>query len=261
MNCCVIKQFYGKIRLQDIFKRDVLPIKPPIITDTMFTIILKLANQSFMDKYYLAGGTALALQINHRRSIDLDFFSYKKISAETITSWLEQNYRDKEFKIVFRKTDQLDINIMGVKVSFIHYPFTLVNPLLEGANITPSLPGLKIANVKEIALMKAYVLGRRTSFRDYIDLYYILKNKYATLGDIIKECQKKYVLDKEQVFSGKLFLQQLAYTEDITDKSDALSFLDDKSLTVETIETFLRKHANDYMLSLNNNEPKGCEEQ
>ena len=141
----------------------------------MMKICQDIASQRFAQKYYFSGGTALALQIKHRRSLDLDFFTAKNIDVEELVAWLGYHYSEKDYEIVFRKADQVDIRILGVKISFIHYPFPVINSLLDGANVSPGLKGLKISSVKEIALMKAYVLGRRTSFRDYIDLYYLLK--------------------------------------------------------------------------------------
>ncbi len=206
----------------------------------MMEICQKMASQRFAQRYYLSGGTALALQIEHRKSIDLDLFTAKNINAEGIIAWLDSHYSEKDFEIVFRKSDQIDVRVLETKVSFIHYPFAIINKLIDGVNISPRLKGLRISPGREIALMKAYVLGRRTSFRDYIDLYYLLKKSYTSIEEIIKGCSKKYVLDGEKVFSEKLFLQQLAYTEDITDKQEALSFVMDRSLTVETVENFLR---------------------
>lgn len=220
----------------------------------MMKICHDIAGQRFAQKYYLAGGTALALQIEHRKSIDLDFFTAKNIDAEELFAWLDQHYSEKDFEIIFRKSDQIDFRIMGTKISFIHYPFVIINNLIDGVNVSPRLKGLRIMPAREIALMKAYVLGRRTFFRDYIDLYYLLKKPCISIEEIIKDCIKKYVIDGEKVFSEKLFLQQLAYTEDITDKQEALCFVLEKSLTAETIENFLRSQVSVYMKTLGNHD-------
>ncbi len=216
----------------------------------MMKVCQDMASQRLAQKYYLSGGTALALQIEHRRSLDLDFFTAKNVDAEELVTWLGHHYTEKDYEIVFRKADQVDLRILGTKISFIHYPFPIINGLLDGANFIPGLKGLKISSVREIALMKAYVLGRRTSFRDYIDLYYMLKKPYISLEEIIEDCRKKYILEGEKIFSEKLFLQQLAYTEDITDKQEALSLVYEKSLTPETIEEFLRCRVSAYMRTL-----------
>jgi len=220
----------------------------------MMKVCQDIASQKFAQKYYLSGGTALALQIEHRKSIALDFFTATNIDAEELVAWSGHHYPEKDYEIVFRKADQVDLRILGTKISFIHYPFPIINSFLDGANVSSGLKGLKISSVKEIALMKAYVLGRRTSFRDYIDLYYLLKKPYISLEEIIRDCSKKYVLGGEKVFSEKLFLQQLSYTEDITDKQEALSLVLEKSLTSEAIEGFLRSQVSAYMRILGNHD-------
>lgn len=236
----------------------MLPISSQVITDSMVKICQTLAKQSFAEDYYLSGGTALALQIEHRQSNDLDFFTAKKVDAEELVAWLSHHYSVKDFEVVFRKDEQVDLKIVGTKTSFIYYPFAIINSLIDGVNVNSMLSGLKISPVREIALMKAYVLGRRTSFRDYIDIYYLLKKPYTSIGEIIKECSKKYIIEGEKVFSEKLFLQQLAYTEDITDKQEALSFLSEGSLTSEAIEDYLRSQVSVYMRTLGiNDQEKG----
>ncbi len=219
----------------------------------MVKICQNLAKQNFAEDYYLSGGTALAMQIEHRKSNDLYFLTAKNVDAEGLVAWLGHHYSEKDFEVVFRKDEQVDLKIFGTKTSFIHYPFAIINSLIDGANVNPMLLGLKISPVREIALMKAYVLGRRTSFRDYIDIYYLLKKSYTSIGKIIKECSKKYIIEGEKVFSEKLFLQQLAYTEDIIDKQEALSLLLEGSLTSEAIEDYLRNQVSVYIRTLGNN--------
>ncbi len=73
--------------------------------------------------------------------------------------------------------------------------------------------GVPLLSVKEIAATKAYAIGRRGSWRDYADLYFILAEQHAKLAEIIEIAERKY---KDQ-FNGRLFLEQLVYWEDIED--------------------------------------------
>lgn len=68
-------------------------------------------------------------------------------------------------------------------------------------------------SIKEIAATKAYTIGRRGSYKDYVDLYFVLKDQHASLKEIIEIAEKKYGAD----FNGRLFLEQLVYLEDIQD--------------------------------------------
>jgi len=218
-----------------------------LINGNMLEICRTIAREEFIKDYYLAGGTALAMQINHRRSVDLDFFSLEKINVKKISDYLYRCFPEPQVKILFRKTDQLDTNINGVKTSFIYYPFKLIHGLVDGENISSDFCSLKMASPQEIALMKAYTIGRRTSFRDYVDIYYLILKNLTTIARIIRECDQKYILERERVFSGKLFLQQLKYTEDIDDKGETETFILDKNVNFIKIESYLSAAVNQYL--------------
>ncbi|QSZ28318.1 nucleotidyl transferase AbiEii/AbiGii toxin family protein [Aceticella autotrophica] len=200
------------------------------------------------NKYYLAGGTALALQFNHRKSYDLDFFqsdSNGKINFDEIYKRLINLFPQKDIKIILKQVDQVNFNIYGIKISFIAYPFLLIEPLVPGEKIDINLTGINLTSPKEIALMKAYAIGRRPTYRDYIDLYFLLKTNTVTIEYILTKAPQKFIIDNEIVFSRKMFLQQLSYTKDIDDKETALSTVLGKKLTVEEIEKYLEQKAKD----------------
>jgi len=93
-----------------------------------------------------------------------------------------------------------------------------------------------------IAVAKAYTLGRRGSWRDYVDLYFILKSKTASLKEIIEGARKIY----GGIFSEKLFLSQLIYTEDIikTEVTET-KFLGEK-VTLKQVESYFKKEIDNY---------------
>ena len=95
--------------------------------------------------------------------------------------------------------------------------------------------------------MKAYTLGRRATFRDYIDLYFLLINAYITLREIIEDASKKFVLSGEKLFSTRLFLEQLAYTEDLEDKDAALNLLFEQTIAAQEAETFLKREVTRFL--------------
>jgi len=153
--------------------------------------------------FVLGGGTTLALQINHRKSFDFDFFS----SAPIPKNLLERLSRSLEIKnVVFDSVDELTFFTAGdIKITILYYPFKPTFKVVK-------FEGLQLFEVKEIALHKAYTIGRRGEYRDYFDLYTILKNKSITLNEIIKAAEKVY----NGAFDEKLFLEQLVYFSDIT---------------------------------------------
>ena len=91
--------------------------------------------------------------------------------------------------------------------------------------------GLKLLAVTEIAATKAYTIGRRGSFKDYVDLYFILRQKHCQLTDIISIACEKY----KQALNSRLFLEQLVYLKDVPE--DKLIFLKE-SISREQIQIF-----------------------
>lgn len=155
--------------------------------------------------FYLAGGTALAIQLGHRRSIDFDLFSNKKMPADLLKR-VEQVFTGWRVKILVNNSDELTVTVDDVKVTFLFYPFPVLLQLKE-------FQGIKLLPVKEVAATKAYTIGRRGSFKDYVDLYFILNEKVSSLEEIIKMAEKKY----GDNFNARLFLEQLVYLKDVED--------------------------------------------
>lgn len=196
---------------------------PEAISSEQKKIFDRLKN--FPD-YYLAGGTALALQIGHRISIDFDFFSKEEIPFQLLPK-IKKIFKDYKIKTIVSHSEQLTVSIDGVNLTFVKYPFPLIFKLKR-------YKGLKLLSVPEIAAAKAYSLGRRATLKDYVDLYWIIKNKYLTLKKLIGITQRKY----KQVFDPRLFLEQLIYLKDVADIE--MQFLE-KKVTKKEIQNFFEK--------------------
>lgn len=177
-------------------------------------------------EYYLAGGTALALQIGHRVSIDFDLFAKENISSNLLRK-IRRVFKDNQIKIIVSHSEQLSVKINNTKIDFVKYNFPLVSEPIK-------FEGLKILSVPEIALTKAFTLSYRGTMKDYVDLYFILKEKYITLKEIKKGAEKKY----KDEFNFRLFLEQVVYLEDI--QEEEIEFLRDK-VAKEEIKTFFEK--------------------
>lgn len=178
--------------------------------------------------FYLAGGTALALQIGHRISVDFDLFTEEKIK-KTLLKKAEEVFYPAHLEIIVNNSGELTLFADGVKITFLAYPFSVALPLLEsGENIT------RLLSVKEIAATKAYTVGRRGELKDYVDLFFILKDKHATLAEVFELAEKKY----GEAFDTRLFLEQLLYLEDVEDAN--LKFLKD-SINREEVQKFFEE--------------------
>ena len=174
--------------------------------------------------FYLAGGTGLALQLGHRRSYDLDFFTsksfremvfIKKISA---LGHFELDKKEAGTAIgTFRKT----------RVSFFRYPFSLLKK-------PKTILGLKVADLIDIACMKIDAVATRGSKKDFIDLYMIIQNGY-TLKGLLQNFQKKYTGVK---FNMVHIQKGLAFFEDA--EKEALPIML-KPISWEQIKQFFLK--------------------
>ena len=178
---------------------------------------------SALPNFYLAGGTALALQIGHRVSVDFDLFNDIAISPQLFDS-VSQVFHGLSLQPVVNNSGELTMLANGIKVTFLHYPFPVVQDLIN-------YEGLKLLAVTEIAATKAYTIGRRGSFKDYVDLYFILRQKHCQLTDIISIACEKY----KQALNSRLFLEQLVYLKDVPE--DKLIFLKE-SISREQIQIF-----------------------
>jgi hypothetical protein len=158
----------------------------------------------FLEGFYLAGGTALAMQLGHRISVDLDFFSEEPIK-KTLLDKIEEVFGP--VSVLVNSKNELTVRADEVKLTCLHYPFKLLAPTVP-TYITP------LANVRDIASIKAYTLGRRRSFKDYVDLYFILFNNLSSLKEIIEDAKNKF----GDAFNDRLFLEQLLSPEDLDDE-------------------------------------------
>lgn len=158
-----------------------------------------------LGEFYLAGGTALALQIGHRISVDFDLFSTEEISKNLLPK-VKHVFDGKSVSPSVNNPDELTVFVDKTKLTFLFYPFPLLSKLID-------YEGVKLLSVKEIAATKAYTIGRRGAYKDYLDLYFIISQNYASLNDIIETSEKKY----RNEFNSRLFLEQLIYLEDVED--------------------------------------------
>ncbi len=149
------------------------------LTEKIDTIIEKVAAMESIKPYILAGGTALAMQIGHRKSEDLDFMMWRKSKTEkpevdwtTIEKELIEKISEVEsFNML--GFDQVEFVVAGVKFSF--YVSNNYCPVSEPV---PYLGNIRLADIYSIMAMKMEVMLRRMKMRDYYDIYAILKEGY-----------------------------------------------------------------------------------
>jgi len=143
-----------------------------------------LSTQKWLKKssWYLAGGTALALQVGHRQSLDLDFFN---LSVDFSEAKLIQHFKKADWETDFIKEATVYGKLLGAKISFIGYPFFIPkeNFLQYGS--------IKVLQLKDIAVMKIIALSQRGKKRDFLDLYWYVRN-LESLEQIILKIDNQY---------------------------------------------------------------------
>jgi predicted nucleotidyltransferase component of viral defense system len=193
-----------------------------ILNDRQRQLLPLLAQ--FRREYYLVGGTAIALYLGHRRSIDFDLFKPGAINHKRNLDRIAASAFPHQ--VTRRVTEQMNLIVNEVKLTFFQYPF----PVEPTARFEQTF---RLPSLLQLAAMKAYALGRRSKWKDYVDLYLLLRDHF-TLADICAEAACIF----GELFSEKMFRAQLCYFEDI-DYTEAVDWLITNPPTDEDIRQTL----------------------
>ena len=167
------------------------------IEPTTLELLKKLQQLPVLCNTRLVGGTALALQLGHRKSIDLDFFG--RIDADSLE--LQEALRTIGTLAVLSDSKNIHIYVLnGVKIDVVNYTY----PWLDGAVCKD---GIRLASPKDIAAMKITAVVGRGSKKDFVDIYYLLKQ--YSLKTILELYSQKY-----SDSSSFMAMKSLAYFED-----------------------------------------------
>jgi predicted nucleotidyltransferase component of viral defense system len=150
-----------------------------LLPDTIRALKL-VSNISIVKKSYLAGGTALALQIGHRISVDLDFFTPLVFDERTLSGELSRLSEYKEAGMAWRTVWG---KIANTKFSLFYYQYPLIKK-------TILFEGIQILSKEDIAAMKIHAMEDRGTKRDFIDLYFLTKE--FTLEQMLTFYDQKY---------------------------------------------------------------------
>lgn len=167
-----------------------------IIPETQ-SLLEKLSALPVLEDARLVGGTALALQLGHRTSVDLDFFGRINADSEELRDILREVGRV-EVASVSKNINIFWVN--GIKVDMVNYPYPWLDLPIEE-------DGVRLASLRDIAAMKVSAIVNRGTKKDFIDLYTLLR--FFKLDDILDIYSRKYS-------DGSLFivLKSLTYFDD-----------------------------------------------
>ena len=174
-----------------------------------------------LEGYNLAGGTALALQIGHRISVDLDFFG--NVDFEPID--ILDSIRDiSEVIIINQSRAILILNTGGIKTDFVRYRYPLLNPIVE-------IEGIRLLSTLDIGAMKLAAITNRGRKRDFFDLFFLLQT--YTLRNLMDAYNAKYSDGSEFLVNKSLVYFEDAEEDDMPEVFDAAVTW---TLVKETIE-------------------------
>lgn len=170
-----------------------------------------------IEPFYLVGGTALALQIGHRYSIDLDLFTTEDFDKNGLIDSIERKF---EISIEGEFPGMVITYINDVKVDFVKMAYPILFPAL-------SIDGIRMLDVRDIAPMKLKAITQRGSKKDFFDIFYLLQK--MSLLELLELFKAKF--EQYEVFH---IIKSLIYFEDAEQYADPVVF--DKSVTWEKVK-------------------------
>ncbi len=144
-------------------------------------LLKRLMADEALQQFTLVGGTALALQIGHRKSVDLDMFSHEDFRSEDILQHLlEEGYAA---NVRFSQRQTLIVEIEGIKIDFIRFRYPFAEQIIVNE-------GIRLASILDIACMKLDAITGRGRKKDFCDLYYLLQ--YFSLSNMMEAYSKMF---------------------------------------------------------------------
>ncbi|MFZ5376356.1 MAG: nucleotidyl transferase AbiEii/AbiGii toxin family protein [Patescibacteria group bacterium] len=152
----------------------------------------------------LLGGTALSLQIGHRKSYDLDFVTQEKIGADLVKK-VQQVLKNFDLSQRLLSESQYTAFADEVKITF----FQDEAPLLHNPQ---DFENFSLVNIKDIFSSKLYVIGRRATWRDYVDVAICLEQSVCSLKEAVEESVARYQINQRWILDPLTFFDDLEMT-------------------------------------------------
>lgn len=150
------------------------------VEPALATLLKRLMSMEALQQFYLVGGTALALRIGHRHSVDLDFFTGEPFDARSLSEELMQQEGMEQAETTRNTVRGL---VDGIKLECIAHQY----PLLEAVE---TVEGIRMASLKDLAAFKGNAIANRGAKKDFWDLHALLK--VFSREDILGFCEQKY---------------------------------------------------------------------
>ncbi len=188
-----------------------------------------LSKGNVLENFYLAGGTGLALQLKHRLSLDLDFFTKKDIDTKLLIQKIKKLGK---LSVEDEAENTLHINFQGTKITFLKYDYLQLFPLKKFETI-------QIGDIRDIGCMKISAISSRGTKKDFIDIYFICK-KELSLEKLLELFEKKH---KGVEYNMIHIMKSLIYFED-AEKDPVPKMI--IPVSWKEVKDFLKKQINNY---------------
>lgn len=240
-------------------------INPKLLPTKSQKVFKVLSQMPIWDDFYIGGGTGLILRFGHRISADFDLFSPTNRLSSPERRIIHQLLK-KSGKTIVESTREgsFRVTFEGVTLGFFHYDYPLMKPLEKFGKVHPALIAkkvqekrissrliskslndrcrVKIASLEDIALMKIAAIIGRGSKKDFIDVYFILKNGIK-LPKLLKLSRKKFSHVRDVSIQA---LQALVYFDDANDEpmprmSSPIKWKTVKSFFIKEVTKYSKK--------------------
>jgi predicted nucleotidyltransferase component of viral defense system len=175
------------------------------IDTELLELLKKIQTIQDFSELRLAGGTSLALQYGHRKSVDIDFFGKLDLNAEEIAEILSNCGSVTQIK---RSANINIFEIDGIKVDIVNYHYPWLKPHID-------IDGLRLAQAEDIAAMKISAITGRGTKKDFVDLFELLK--HFSLKEILSFYKSKYADG-----SSYLALKSMSYFDNAENNPDPI---------------------------------------
>ncbi len=174
-------------------------------------LLIQLMSLDILKPFNLAGGTALALQLGHRRSTDLDFFGDCNFNPDQLLMELGEYGH---IQVTNHNEIVLQLLLNTIKVDIVNYKYKILEE-------PRTIDGIRLLGFKDISAMKLSAIGGRAKKRDFYDLYFLMK--HFSLQEIMLFCEQKF--PHTNLYH---IYRSLSYFEEADTDSEPITILNDK---------------------------------
>jgi predicted nucleotidyltransferase component of viral defense system len=203
------------------------------IPEKLKVILKKITPVVRTERFYLAGGTGLALQIGHRVSEDLDFFRDASFDPNSLLLTLKSKTNSYEDVVI--ETHTLLVSLEGARCSFFFYEVPLIYKLVE-------FEGLNVADWRDVLAEKFKTISQRGSKKDFYDIFAVIRSKRLTIEESVSIFKKRF---EQTGLNTYHVLRSLTYFEDADGEPDP-NMLKGYIFPWEEVKSFFGKNIKEF---------------